>query len=431
MNLSTFFRLVIGPLVLWSVGLGASCSLSTFEQTSCERDEDCQGIGGACLANGFCEAVGANAKPNLKVGMLYIGPVGDHGWTKTHDDSRKFALEQLDNIEVEFLPSISTSDAPDRIDEFIANGANVVVGTSYDFLNPIQQAALSNPEVNFLLTAGFSTGQNLGSYFGRMYQVMYQAGVLAGQMTTTDNVGIVGPVIIPETVRHVNAFTQGVRSVRPNATVTIEWAGDWFNPPAEEAATNALLDSGVDVVFGHTDTTIPIEIANQYYLDNNKGVKGKPQIYTIGYDNPDACTFKPALAETCIASAYWNWGPLLTELLAQMQIGTWEPTKSPWRQMGGNPETSTAYLSAMSIDLVPSNIRLAVEGLVNDLSAKTDEALYLPFQGPVTDNTGMIRVAAATLPTDDLLLKMCWFVEGVIDTTGATAVVPSECVGDR
>ena len=102
------------------------------------------------------------------------------------------------------------------------------------------------------------------------------------------------------------------------------------------------------MIFGHTDATIPIEIANQYYLNNNKGVKGKPQIYTIGYDNLDACTFKPSLAETCIASAYWNWGPLLTELLAQMQIGTWEPTESPWRQMGGNSETSTAYLSTIS-----------------------------------------------------------------------------------
>lgn len=422
---------VLGSLLLGALCVLPTCSLSTFEQTSCDRDEDCAGVGGACLDNGFCEATGANAKPDLKVGMLYVGPVGDHGWTKSHDDSRIFALERLTNVEIEPLASVSTADALGRIDDFIANGANVIVATSFDFLTPVQQAALTYSDVNFLLTSGFSSGPNLGSYFGRMYQVMYQAGVLAGQMTTTDRVGIVGPVIIPETVRHVNAFTQGVRSVNPNATVTIEWAEAWFNPPAEEAATNALLDAGVDVVFGHTDTTIPIETANTYYLENNKGVDGKPQIYTIGYDNPDACTFKAALAETCIASAYWNWGPLLTQLLGEMQIGTWLPNALPWQQMGGNPETSTAYLSEMSLDLVPSETRLEVEALVGDLAAKTPEALYLPFRGRVDDNTGTTRIAAGALPTDELLLRMCWFVDGVINTSGAPAVVPSDCIGDR
>ncbi len=417
-------------ILVLSLGLSA-CSLTTFEQTSCERDEDCAGIGGSCLTSGFCEDVSSKAKPNLKVGMLYVGPVGDHGWTKAHDDSRLFALEQLENIEIDFSPSVSAADAPAAIDEFIASGANVVIGTSFDFLTPVQQAALSNPDVNFLLTSGFSSGQNLGSYFGRMYQVMFQAGVLAGRMTSTNKVGIVGPVIIPETVRHVNGFTQGVRSVNPNATVTIEWAEAWFNPPAEEAATNALLGAGVDVVFGHTDTTIPIEIANQFYLDNNKGVEGEPQIFTIGYDNPDACTFKEELAETCIASAYWNWGPLLSRLLSEMQLGTWDPEELPWQQMGGNPETSTAYLSDMSLDLVPSETRLEVEAMVSELAAQTEAGLYLPFRGPISDNTGMTRIAAASYPSDEDLLKMCWFVDGVIDTSGAAAVVPDDCVGDR
>lgn len=407
------------------------CSLSTFEQNACESDEDCEGVGVSCLDNGYCEAPSTRAKPNLKVGMLYVGPVGDHGWTKTHDDSRIFAAGQLDNVEFDFLPSVSKADALDRINDFIADGANVIVGTSFDFLLPIQQAALTYPDVNFLLTSGFSSGKNLGSYFGRMYQVMFQAGVLAGEMTTTDSIGIVGPVIIPETVRHVNAFTQGVRSVNANATVTIEWARAWFDPEAEEAATNALLTSGVDIIFGHTDTTIPIEVANQYYLDNNKDVKGKPQIFTIGYDNPDACTLKPELAETCIASAYWNWGPLLTQLLGDMQLGTWNPKDLPWQQMGGNPDTSTAYLSEMSLELVPSSTRLQVEALVSDLSAKTEDALYLPFQGPVSDNTDAIRITATEVATDELLLRMCWFVKGVINTDGEPAVVPSECIGDR
>ncbi len=410
-----------------------SCSLSTFEQNSCQNDSDCAGIGeGRCLASGYCK--GATLIPvtkALKVGMLYVGPVGDHGWTKAHDDSRQYVLDNMSDVEIEFRPSVSPGDALTQVNELIDTGHNVIIGTSFDFIGAIQQAALTHPEVDFLITSGFSSGQNLGSYFGRMYQVMFQAGVLAARMTTTNRLGIVGPVIIPETVRHVNAFTLGARSVKPNVEVAIEWVGDWFNPEAEAAAANLLLAANVDVVFGHTDTTTPIETANQYYLDNNEGVQGEPRIYTIGYDNEDACTFKEALASTCIASAYWNWGPLLVRILGEMQKSTWEPAELPWDQMKGDRAKSTAYLSAMSVNLVPTPVSIEVEGLVNDLSEQGERGLMFPFRGPIVDNQGGARIAEADYPTDADLLKMCWFVKGVIDVSGADAVVPGECVGDR
>ncbi len=421
--------LITGALFCFST----ACSFSTVQQNSCADDTDCAGIGeGQCLPSGYCK--GATLVPEskvLKVGMLYVGPVGDHGWTKAHDDSRKYVLETMSDVEIEFRPSVSPVDAPTQIAELISTGHNVIIGTSFDFVGSVQEAALTYPDVDFLVTSGFSSGKNLGSYFGRMYQVMFQAGVLAGRMTTTNRLGIVGPVIIPETVRHVNAFTLGARSVNPDVEVVIEWVGAWFNPEGEAAATTTLLEYNVDVIFGGTDTTTPIETANQYYIDNNQGVEGRPRIYAIGYDNPDACTFKEVLKPTCIASAYWNWGPLLVSILSDMQTNKWDPTELPWDQMKGDPSKSTAYLSPMSVDLVPTPVSIEVEGIVNDMSQQGEEGVMFPFRGPVLDNTGTTRIAAARYPEDADLLKMCWFVDGVIDTTGAAAVVPAACVGDR
>ena len=387
---------------------------------SCSAEAPCP-TNGTCGGNGFCTPLSPPAKPELQVGLIYVGPVGDHGWTKAHDDGRMYFLEQLDNVSAMFAPSVTAADAPSRIDEMVARGDNVIVATSFDYVAAMQNAALRYPDVNFLLCSGFLNGPNLGSYFGRMYQVMYQAGQLAGRMTNTDKIGVAGPVIIPETVRHVNAFTRGVRSVNPSARVYIRWVGAWFDPPNEEAATIELLDAGVDVVFGHTDTTIPIETANA------RNTVETP-IYTIGYDNPDSCEFAP---ETCIGSAYWNWGPIVTRLLSEMQEGTWRPDMMPWDQMQADPSQSTAYLNINDAN-VASNIRIEVEGLVDDLSEGTNRALYLPFIGPVRDNSGGTRVPDGATPTDEDLLKMCWFVDGVYDpSTDAPASVPAGCVGDR
>ncbi len=165
--------------------LGACAGLAQDERVDCQDDVQCAdffGPGSVCEAGGVCsEPTGTN---RVQVGMLYVGPVGDHGWTKTHDESRNDVIEAL-GIEAMFAPSVSATDAPARIDEFVARGDNVIIGTSFDFLVPIQAAALKYPDVQFLLVNGFQTGPNLGSYSGRMYQVLYQAGYLAGKMTKT------------------------------------------------------------------------------------------------------------------------------------------------------------------------------------------------------------------------------------------------------
>lgn len=365
---------------------------------------------------------------NLQVGMLYVGPVGDHGWTLTHELSRQYFTERIPGTVSDFEPSVDPADAETVMQRFIARGDNVIIGTSFDFTAPILATAANNPDVNFLLCSGFQSSPNLGSYFGRMYQVMFMMGVLAGRQTQNDKIGVVGPVIIPETVRHTAAFTLGVRSVNPDATVYIEWVGAWFDPPNEIAATNKLIDeAGVDIVFGHTDTTIPIETAcaEMNGLCTRTTTTGEP-VYSLGYDNPDSCNFVP---DRCLASAYWNWGPLVTRLLNDMKGGRWDPTEEPWDQLKGSPQDSTAHI-AINAELVPGAVQIEVESLIAEMTPDSDAARMFPFRGGVRDANGMERYAPGTLPTDQDLLRMCWLVEGTKNVDGTPGVAPG-CVGDQ
>ncbi|UJR84681.1 BMP family ABC transporter substrate-binding protein [Sandaracinus amylolyticus] len=360
----------------------------------------------------------------IDVGFLYVGPVGDHGWTKTHDDARLYLEENVDDVATHYSPTVAVSDAARVIDEFVARGDDVIVGTSYDFLVPIQAAALRHPDRRFLICSGFQTGPNLGSYFGRMELALYQAGVLAGRMTRGDRIGLVGPVVIPESVRHMNAFTRGVRSVNPDARVLVRWTYAWFDPEEETAATEELVAAGADVIFGQTDTPVPIQVSAELNaLDEGP-------VYSIGYDNPDSCQFAPS---RCLTSAYWNWGPMITRIVSEMRDGTWEPAEPIYEQMKPDPSESVVYLAPFDpTGPVPTAVRLEIEGLVSELTADSEESRHYPFRGPVEDNRGTTRVQSGAVPTDADLLNMCWFVEGIYELDGTTpAVVPAVCPGVR
>lgn len=361
----------------------------------------------------------------VDVGYLYVGPVGDHGWTKTHDDGRLYLESQLgDAVSTHYAPSVAAPDAEAVIDEFVMRGDDVIIGTSFDFLQAITTAALRYPDRRFLICSGFQTGPNLGSYFGRMELALYQAGVLAGRMTTTDRIGLVGPVVIPESVRHMNAFTRGVRSVNPAARVLVRWTNSWFDPDEETDATNELVDAGADVIFGQTDTPVPIQVSA-----TRTTASGAP-VYSIGYDNPDSCDFAP---DRCLTSAFWNWGPMMTRIVSDMRDGTWLPNVVIYDQMEPDRAESVVYLSEIDPGgPVPTAVRLEVEGLVSELTRDTPESRYYPFRGPVVDNQGGQRIAPGALPSDTDLLRMCWFSEGIYELDGTTpAEVPAGCVGTR
>lgn len=370
---------------------------------------------------------GTTPLENPKAGFVYVGPVGDHGWSKTHDDGR-LALEAELGIPTTYEPSVIPADAVTTMEAMIAEGSNIIFTTSFDFVSATQQVASTSPDARFLSCSGGVYAENLSSYMGRMYQPMYLAGVLAGQMTCTNRIGVVTSVPIPETVRHINAFTLGVREVNPDAVVEVKWVMNWFDPVVEPQLTDELIDHASDVIVTQTDTTIPLETAEGRTVTCNNGpAPTTTPVYTIGYDNPDSCTHAP---ESCLTSAYWNWGPMYIDLTSQIIDGTWVPSEIPWEAMKATPSESSVALSEFS-EKVPGAVRLDVDSRVPDLVNAGDE--HKPFQGPLRDNKGEVRVAAGDVMTDDELNRMCWFVEGVVSNTGegdVPAVVPAGCGGD-
>jgi basic membrane protein A len=452
LTLTTVVILALGPgcSVLLNPELpgGIDGTLLKFGQT-CTVDGDCESnmcdrrCTQACNANTTCpsgtscegQVCEFDGPPPLtgtiKAGYLYVGPVGDHGWTLTHEEGRMYTEANLSDFESTFAPSVSTAAAPQAIDDFIASGSNVIIATSFDFLVPMLSAAQNNPDVNFLLCSGFMTGPNLGSYFAHMEQAIYMTGYLAGLKTKTNKIGAVGPVVIPETVRHINAFARGARDANPNAKVLVRWVYAWFAPPEETQATIDLVNAGADIIFGQTDTTIPVEVSSTLTTTNT----GSPAtdnlpVYSIGYDNKDSCErFAP---DRCLASAYWQWGPMVTKILQEMRDGTWKPRVPIFDQMKSDPAQSTVYVSPLNESIVESDIRIEVEGLISLLTANTAEAKYYPFRPPLRDNKGVTRVATGSLPSDTDLINMCWFTEGTFELDGITpAAVPMQCIGVR
>ena len=354
------------------------------------------------------------------VGFVYVGPVGDHGWTKAHDDGRVYLEENVPGVSTHYEPSVISADAPDVMDGFVADGDNVVFTTSFDYIAQTQNAAANNPEVNFLNCSGFYSSANMGSYFGRMYQAWYLAGMVAGHMTLlsgSNRIGVVGPVVIPETVRHLNALTLGARSQNPAVVVHIEWIHNWFDAELEPQAANTLIDAGADVIVNKTDTTIALGVVQDLY-DSGRDV------YSIGYDNIDSCEI---VGESCLTAPYWNWGPLYARIVQQMMDGSWDPYEQVWDQMKGDRDESTVYLAEMSTH-VPAQVRLEIENEISELVKENNIAE--PFVGPILDNTQVLRVQDDEAMSDAELLRMCWYVDGIIDADGAPAEVPGGCGGD-
>lgn len=406
------------------------CSATCDEATPCEF--------GTCGTANEC-VLGPAPIEEPAVGIIYVGPIGDHGWSKAHDDGRAYLASKMPDIDIEVAEAVIPPDAPAKIDEFIANGNNIIIGTSHDFLNSLQDAANANPDVMFLTCSGFETSANMGSYFGRMYQIMYLVGTVAGATTETGVIGVVGPVIIPETVRHINAFTLGVRAANPDAVVVIDWIGNWFStgtPPEEQTAVETLVNTyHADIIFGHTDTPIPMAtVVNLQDGDPTNGELGTGPddptfVYTLGYDNLDSCTFSP---DYCLTSAGWNWGPIMVDIITQIQEGTYLPSNELWEQVTVDPgdRPSIANYAPINADLVDAATISGAASLFEDLATPGEAGLYLPWTGPINDAEGEERIAEGEHPTDEQLLSMCWYVEGVTDTDEEPTLVPSTCPGE-
>lgn len=323
----------------------------------------------------------------VKVGFIYIGSPGDAGWTFAHEKGRQFLLDQVPNVVTEVVENVGDADAERVLTQLAENGNKIIFATSFGFMDPTINVAAKYPDVTFLHCSGYKVADNVGTYFGRMYQARYLSGLVAGEATETNKIGYVAAHPIPEVIRGINAFTLGVREANPEATVRVVWTNTWYDPAEEKNAANALLDAGCDVIAQHQDTPGPMQAAE---------AKGK---LSIGY-NSDMSALAP---KAIMTSAVWNWGPYYVETVKAIIGGTWTSSQY-WGPMSDGI-TALAPFGPMVSD--------QTKNLVEEKKALILSGDWDVFTGPIKDQAGELKVQDAQVMDDGAMLEMMWFVEGV------------------
>jgi basic membrane protein A and related proteins len=371
-----------------AIGLILASVVAIATLTGCAQKNT--GSTGTSPANNSEEKT--EAKKEVKVGFLYVGPVGDGGWTFSHDLGRKDLEKEL-GVKTTFKESVKEDKAEVKkvIDGMVDEGYNVIFGTSFGFMDGMEEAAKEYPDVKFFHCSGYkSNTTNFVNYFGRIEQARYLSGIVAGMKTTTNKIGYVAAFEIPEVIRGINSFTLGVRSVKPDAVIKVNWTHTWYDPATEKEAAKALLDQGVDIIAQHQDTAGPQQAAQE------KGV------FSIGY-NTD---MKDVAPKAYMTAPIWNWGPYYIKQVKAISEGTWK-AENYWNGM----EDGIVELADLT-DIAPEGAKEAVEKAKADILSGKNKI----FVGPLKDQTGAEKVPAGKVMTDEEWLNYDWFVEGVEGT---------------
>lgn len=344
----------------------------------------------ACLLVGLT-APQAVAAEKLKIGFVCISPAVEAGWCYSHNVARQ-ELEKEFDIDTTMVESIQDGPDAERVCLNMARkGYDMIIGTSYGYMDSMLKVAKQFPEAKFEHCSGFKTAENLGNYFGRIYQARYLTGMVAGKMTKSNKIGYVAAYPIPEVVRGINAFALGVKAVNPEAKVHVVWTKTWYNPPLEKDAAKSLLDMGADVITQHQDSPGPQEAAQE------------AGVYSIGYHS-DMSKFAP---KSHLTAAIWDWTPLYEKFIKELQDGTWK-AESLWPGM----EMGIVKLAPYG-PMVPKG----VQNLVNAAADKLKKGEDTIFTGPIKDQSGAEKVKAGEKLDEKELQGMVWFVENVVGST--------------
>jgi simple sugar transport system substrate-binding protein len=334
-------------------------------------------------------AAPAPAPEPLKVGFVYVGPVGDAGWTFAHDLGRKHIEEKFgDKIKTTFVEKVPEGpDAERVIRDLVAQGHKLIFATSFGFGDAMEKVAKDHPDVKFEHATGYKTADNLRVYEGRFYEDAYMAGVVAGRMTKTNVLGFVGSFPIPEVLRNINAFTLGAQSVNPKVSTKVVWVNTWFDPPKEAEAAQSLINSKADVLLQNTDSTAVLQTAEK---------NGK---YAFGWDS-DMSAFAP---KAHLASCVLTWGPYYEKAVNDVLNKTWKTEVTKW----GTKEGMNDFIKVA--DFVSAEVKDEVE----KIKAGLKDGSFAVFKGPIADNTGKERLAKDAVADDAWKGGIDFFVKGV------------------
>ena len=339
----------------------------------------------ATLAFLFCFSAFAD---KTKVGFIYVGPTGDHGWTYRHDIGRQDIEKHFgDKVETTFIESVKYGpDAERAIRAMAKGGADIIFATSFGYMEPMLKVAKEFPNVKFEHATGYKQSKNMSSYGLRLYQARHVQGVIAGMMTKTNKICYVGAFPIPEVIREINTYYLGAKSVNPDVDIDIVWVNTWYDPGKEAQAAKVMIAEGCDMVAQHTDSPAPLQTAEK------AGVLGFGQA-------SDQYRFAPKAQLTATID---NWSPYYIQKVQDVMDGTWK---------------SGDYFGHMKDDVVQmapfTNMPDTVKAFAQKIKDGITNGKYFAFTGPIKDNTGKLQLKDGEIADDAHLNGMMYYVEGI------------------
>jgi len=325
----------------------------------------------------------------LNIAFAYVGPVGDGGWTYAHDTARRAIEKEFgDKIKTTYVESVPEgADAERVLRDMVSQGNKLIFGTTFGYMEPMLKVAADNKDVKFEHATGYKTAENMRTYDSRTYEGAYMAGVIAGAMTKTNTLGVVGSVPIPEVLRNINSFTLGAQSVNPKVTTKVVWVNEWFSPPKETEAATALINGGADVLFQNTDSPAVLKTAQE---------KGKR---AFGWDS-DMTAYGP---KAHLASAIINWTPYYTKAVQDVLDGKWTTGQSWWGVKEG----------AIDLVSIAEDVPAEAKAKVDEVKKGLKDGSFVIWKGPIVGQDGKELVAAGAVADDKFLTGINFYVKGV------------------
>jgi basic membrane protein A len=335
-------------------------------------------------------AIGASAaSAKTKACWIYLGPIGDHGWSYQHHQGLLAVEKELgDQVETAYVENVAESDSERPIERFARDGCNIIFTTSFGFMEPTLKVAKKFPDVKFEHATGYKVADNVTTYNAKFHEGRYVIGQIAAKMSKSGIAGYIVSFPIPEVVSGINAFLLGAQSVNPDFKLKVVWVNSWFDPGKEADAAKVLFSQGADIITQHTDSTAPLQIAEE---------QGK-----MGFGQAsDMIKFAPKAQMTAVVD---NWAPYYVRRVKAVIDGTWKSEMS-WDGMAEG-----------TVQIAPfTNVPDDVAKMAADTSEAIKTGKLHPFTGPITKQDGsVVGEAGKGLPDGDIL-GMNWYVKGMDD----------------
>ena len=344
----------------------------------------------ATAALGLGLATAAVAQDKTKVGFVYVGPVGDGGWTYEHDQGRKAVVAEFgDKVETVYVENVAEGPDSERVmTQMALDGADLIFTTSFGYMDPTINVAKKFPNVKFEHATGYKRADNVSTYSARFYEGRAVQGTIAGHMTKSNIVGYIGSFPIPEVIRGINSAFIHARKVNPDVEFKIVWAFTWFDPAKEADAAKVLIEQGADVILQHTDSTAPQAAA-----------QAAGNVITFGQAS-DMSEYAP---HPRVSSIIDDWAPYYIARTKAVMDGTWE-SKDTWDGIGAG----MVGIGEIS-DAVPAEVKAEALAIKDSLA----DGSYHAFTGPIKKQDGSDWLAEGETADDGTLAGMNFYVEGI------------------